>query len=174
MYYFFLAAFLTAGFVATGLAEALAGAGFGATALFADLVATLAAVVFGAVFLASTGFWVAGVAVLAAFFLTDFWVANGPSLAAFLEALPPKIPFQPSEYFSFVPTRVIVTESPFNPNGRHLSNKRSKAYVRKRRLLKISIHQVSGSLIVRSIRFSHSAHVRDRFDASFFHIDLSL
>ena len=120
MHYFFLPAFLTADFAATGFATALAGVGLAATAVFAALGAGLVdafgAVDLGAVFFASTGFLVAGAAVLAAFFLTAFWVVTGPSLAAFLEALPPKIPFQPSEYFSLVPTRVIVTESPFHPN----------------------------------------------------------
>lgn len=116
VHYFFLTAFLTADFAAT----ALAGVGFAATAVFAafgaGLVDALGEVDLGAVFFASTAFLVAGAAVLAAFFLTAFWVVTGPSLAAFLEALPPKIPFQPSEYFSLVPTRVIVTESPFYPN----------------------------------------------------------
>jgi hypothetical protein len=37
-------------------------------------------------------------------------------LVAFFVVLPPKIPSQPSAYFSFVPTRVIVTESPSNQN----------------------------------------------------------
>ena len=125
MHYFFLPAFLTADFAATGFATALAGVGFAATAVFTALGAglvgalgavDLGAVDLGAVFLASTCFLVAGADALAAFFLTAFWVVTGPSLAAFLEALPPKIPFQPSEYFSLVPTRVIVTESPFHPN----------------------------------------------------------
>ncbi len=112
MHYFFLATFLTADFAATGFAATLVGAGFAATAFFA----ALGAVALVAVFVTTTGFLVAGATVLAAFFLMAFWDVTGLSLAAFLEALPPKIPFQPSEYFSLVPTRVIVTESPFNPN----------------------------------------------------------
>ena len=120
VHYFFLTAFLTADFAATGFETALAGRGFASTAFFtalgAGLVGALDVLDLGVVFLTSTCFLVAGAEDLAAFFLTAFWDVTGSSLAVFLEALPPKIPFQPSEYFSLVPTRVIVTESPFHPN----------------------------------------------------------
>ena len=131
--YFFLAAFLTAVFAGTVLAVVLAGIDFTATSFFAGLgavafgaaagfgaaafgAADFGAAALGAVFLTSAGFFVAGATDLVALFLTAFSVAAGVSLATFFEALPPKIPAQPSEYFSFVPTRVIVTESPFNQN----------------------------------------------------------
>ena len=81
--------------------------GFAATALIATAL--------GAAFLA-TGFGVAAATALAGLFLADFSGEAGVAFAAFFAGLPPKIPFQPSEYFSFVPTRVIVTESPFNRN----------------------------------------------------------
>ena len=115
--YFFLAAFLTAVFTGAVLAVVLAGidlAGIDFTA--ASFFAGLGATALGDVFLTSVGFFVAGATDLVALFLTAVSVATGVSLATFLEALPPKIPSQPSEYFSFVPTRVIVTESPFNQN----------------------------------------------------------
>ncbi len=90
----------------------MAGADFAATAFFAA---------FGAAdFFATTGLaagatgLAAGADFLAALFLTlmAFPVATEPALAVDLGALPPKIPTHPSEYFSLVPTRVIVTESP--------------------------------------------------------------
>ncbi len=118
---YFLAAFFTADVAATGFATALAATGFATAAFFAAFGAVaLGAEVLGAAaltapFLASLGFLVGGATFLVAFFLTAFSI-TGLALAIFLEALPPKIPFQPSEYFSFVPTRVIVTESPFNQN----------------------------------------------------------
>lgn len=58
-----------------------------------------------------------GAALTAALFLTAFFAAGlaaaGLAFATFLEALPPKIPSQPLEYFSLVPTRVIVTKITF-------------------------------------------------------------
>ncbi len=127
---YFLAAFFTADFAATGFAAALVATGFAIAAFFAVFGAdAFGAAVFGAAtfnaealgaaalptFLASSGFLVAGATFLVTFFWTAFSV-TGVALDSFLEALPPKIPLQPSEYFSFVPTRVIVTESPFNQN----------------------------------------------------------
>ncbi len=106
-----MAAFLTTDLAATGL-EALVTVGFAATAFFAALGATvLDATALAAGFLASA-FGVVVTAAFAGLFLTAFAVGAGVALVAFFAALPPKIPFQPSEYFSFVPTRVIVTESP--------------------------------------------------------------
>ena len=120
--YFFFAAFLTAALTGAVLAADLTGIDFTATSFFAGFGgATFGAAAFGtpalgAAFLTSAGFFVAGPTDLVALFLIAFSVAAGISLATFFEALPPKIPFQPSEYFSFVPTRVIVTKSPFNQN----------------------------------------------------------
>lgn len=61
-----------------------------------------------------------GAALAAALFLTAFFsvglAATALGFATFLEVLPPKIPSQPEEYFSLVPTRVIVTKSPLNKN----------------------------------------------------------
>lgn len=61
-----------------------------------------------------------GAALTAALFFTAFFsvglAASGLAFATFLEVLPPKIPSQPAEYFSLVPTRVIVTKSPLNKN----------------------------------------------------------
>lgn len=57
-----------------------------------------------------------GAAFLPALFFTAFFAAGAAAslvLATFFAALPPKIPSQPEEYFSLVPTRVIVTETPF-------------------------------------------------------------
>ena len=57
-----------------------------------------------------------GAAFLPALFFTAFFAeAEGAvvTLATFFVVFPPKIPSQPEEYFSLVPTRVIVTESPF-------------------------------------------------------------
>ncbi len=86
--------------------------GFAATALVAtDLGATFLAAAFGVAV-----FGVATANALAGLFLADFSGDAGVAFAAFFDGLPPKIPFQPSEYFSFVPTRVIVTESPFHRN----------------------------------------------------------
>ena len=66
----------------------------------------------GADFFTSATFLVGAASALAGLFLLGFEAAAGVGLAVFLDALPPKILSQPSEYFSFVPTRVIVTESP--------------------------------------------------------------
>ncbi|MFY8202551.1 MAG: hypothetical protein ACOVLE_17890 [Pirellula staleyi] len=58
-----------------------------------------------------------GAALTAALFLAAFFAvglaAASLAFAPFLEALPPKIPSQPLEYFSLVPTRVIVTKITF-------------------------------------------------------------
>ena len=98
-------------FTVVGFAAALAGPDFAATAFFAaDFGATFAAG-FATGFFASAGL-AAGVADLAALFLTAFPVVTELAFAVALDALPPKIPTHPSEYFSLVPTRVIVTESP--------------------------------------------------------------
>ena len=99
--HFFFAAFFAG---AAGLALVATGflaAAFGATAL-------------AVVFLAGAAFFAAGATAAGAFFLTAFSTLPGLALEAFVVVLPPKIPFQPSAYFSFVPTRVIVTESPSN------------------------------------------------------------
>ena len=118
-----MAAFLTTDFSAAGL-PALVATGFAATAFFtalgaAGFAATAAtafvATALGAAFLAST-FGAGAATAFAEVFLVAFPVEAGVALVAFFAALPPKIPFQPSEYFSFVPTRVIVTESPFKQN----------------------------------------------------------
>lgn len=109
--YFFLAAFFTADFAgATGFA--LVATGFTAAVFLAVLRATA----FAEVFFEGADFLAAGATAAGAFFLTAFSAVDGLALVAFFVVLPPKIPSQPPAYFSFVPTRVIVTESPFNRN----------------------------------------------------------
>ena len=102
--------FTATGFTATAFFTALGAAGFAATEATAFVATAL-----GAAFLAST-FGAGAATAFAEVFLVAFPAETGVALVAFFAALPPKIPFQPSEYFSFVPTRVIVTESPFDRN----------------------------------------------------------
>lgn len=115
---YFFAAFLTAALGAADLtATALDATGF-AAALATGFMEGAFLAALGATFFASTTFLAGAASAFGAFFLTAFDAVAGAALdgGVFLDPLPPKIPCQPSEYFSFVPTRVIVTKSPSNQN----------------------------------------------------------
>ena len=103
----FFAAFLTTDLAEVCFAFTFAETVFLVAVFFVALVAAFFS--WPAFFLgAATGF-----AMLAT---VSFLEAVELDLADFFEDEPPKIPSHPSEYFSFVPTRVIVTESPSNKN----------------------------------------------------------
>jgi hypothetical protein len=81
---------------------------------------------------------------LAELFLAAFFADFGPAAlaeATFADFFPPNTPSQPEEYFSFVPTRVIVTETPF-----------AKIQINFGRT-ELHIEQVSRCWIIWSIRF---------------------